>query len=90
MPIEKDEIKSGQAEMNSTVSAIEEKMEVWIADMKACQEAMEASSVVMTSIVVHEEFRMEDVAARSSGTVRKRHRGWHVAARRCREPKKLT
>jgi hypothetical protein len=30
----REEIKSGQAEMRSTVSAIEEKMDAWIADMK--------------------------------------------------------
>jgi hypothetical protein len=30
--------------MKSTVSAIEEKMEAWIAYMKACQEVMECQS----------------------------------------------
>jgi hypothetical protein len=69
----KEEMNCGQAEMNSPLSASEEKVEAWIADMKACQEAMEANPVEMTSIMVHEEFHTEDAAARSLGTVRKRH-----------------
>jgi hypothetical protein len=86
----KEEIISGQVEINSTVSDIKEKMKAWIANIKACQEVMEANPVDVTFVAVHEEFYMEDAAARSLGTVRKRHRGWHVAAGWRREPKKLT
>jgi hypothetical protein len=51
---------------------------------------MEANPVEKTFVAVHEEFRMEDVAMRSLGTVRKWHRGQHVAAGWRGEPKKLT
>jgi hypothetical protein len=107
----KEEMRSGQVEIKSTVSAFEEKMEAWIADVKACPEVMEANPekrdpnpeklepspekmetnpVKMTSVAVHEEFHTEDATVRSSGTVRRRHRGWHVAAKWRGEPKKLT
>jgi hypothetical protein len=45
----REEIKSGQAEMRFSVSAIEEMIDAWIADMNhrkettACQDAMEAN-----------------------------------------------
>jgi chromosome segregation ATPase len=100
----RQETRSGQVEIKSTLSAIEEKMEAWKADMKACEEAMEPNPeklehnpenteenpVEMTSVVVHEEFHTEDAAVGSSGTVRMQHRGRHVAAGRCGEPGKLT
>jgi hypothetical protein len=36
-------------------------------------EKMETNPVEMTSVAVHEEFRMGDAAVRSSGTMRKQH-----------------
>jgi hypothetical protein len=46
----REEIKSGQSQIRSTVSAFQEKTDAWIADMKdgrkertACQEATEAN-----------------------------------------------
>jgi hypothetical protein len=44
----------------------------------------------MMSLAVYEEFRKEDNPVEFSGTVKKRHRGRHLAAGRCGEPKKLT
>jgi hypothetical protein len=43
-----------------------------------------------TSEAVHEEFRTEDGAVKSSGTMKKRRRGRHLAAGRPGEPKQLT
>jgi hypothetical protein len=92
----REEIKSGQAEMRYTVRATEEKMDAWIANMKddrketmACQVRTEAclhskktNPEGMESEMEHREVSTEEVAVKSSGTMKKRHKGRHLAAGR--------
>jgi hypothetical protein len=61
-------------------------MNAWRKETMSCQEAteanpekMEANPVEMKSVGVHEEFHMEDATVQSSGTMKKGHRGWHLA-----------
>jgi hypothetical protein len=82
-----EEIKSGQEEMSSTVNA-------WIAKMKkdrketvscqvtmtACLNSKELNLEDMESEVEHWEVHMEEAAVKSLGTIKKRHRGRHLAA----------
>jgi hypothetical protein len=51
---------------------------------------MEANSVEAKYVVVHEEFHTEDVTVKCLGTMKKRHRGRHLAAGQRGEPKELT
>jgi hypothetical protein len=77
-----EEIKSGQVEMRSIVNA-------WIADMEkdqketmscqvmmaACLDSKELNLEDMKSEVEHLEVPAEEAAVKSSGTMKKRHRG---------------
>jgi hypothetical protein len=90
-------IQSGQAEMRSIVNA-------WIVDMKddrreimsyqvtseACLDSKEINPGDMESEVEHREIRTEEASVTSSGTMKKRRRGLHLAAERHGEPKELT
>jgi hypothetical protein len=97
----REEIKSGQAEMRSTVSALGDKMGALITGMKdgqkemvACQETKEACLEWKEPSPKEMEFEvevpMEEAAAKTSRIIKKRHRGWHLAAGRSVKPKKLT
>jgi hypothetical protein len=91
-------------EMKSTVNAFQERMDASIADMKdgrkertACQEAAEANPEkletnpeMMQSVGEHREVPKEEAAVRSSGALKKWHRGRHLASGRRREPKERT
>jgi hypothetical protein len=86
----REEFKSSQGEMRFIVSA-------WIADINDCQkemkadrEATEANPADMMSVAVHEEFCMEDAAVKSLLTMKKQHRGQHLATERCEKLKELT
>jgi hypothetical protein len=93
----REEIKCGQAKMRSILNA-------WIADMKkdrkeavscqvtmaACLDSKKLNPEDMKSEVEHREIPTEEVAVKSSGIMRKRHRGRHIAVGRCGEPKELT
>jgi hypothetical protein len=93
----REEIKSGQVEMRSIVNT-------WIVDMKkdrketmsyqvtmmACLDSKELNPEDMESEAEHREVPMKEAAVQSSGTMKKQHRGQHLAAGRCREPKELT
>jgi hypothetical protein len=57
---------------------------------KPTPENMEKIPVEMKSVAVNEEFLTEVAAVKSSGTMKKGHRGWHIAAGRRGEPKELT
>jgi hypothetical protein len=93
-----EEIKSGQAEMRSIVNA-------WRADIRkkdrketmpcqvtttACLDSKELNPEDMESEVEYREVHTEEVAVKSSGAMKKRHRGWDLAEGRCGEPKELT
>jgi hypothetical protein len=43
----------------------------------------------MKAVVEHQEVPMEEAAVKSLATMKKRHRGWHLAAGRREEPKEL-
>jgi hypothetical protein len=87
--------------MRSTVSAIAEKMDAWIANkrddqkertahqkaMEARPEKMEPHPEKMGSGAEHREVPKEEAAVKTSGAMKKRHRGWNLAAGRHREPK---
>jgi hypothetical protein len=83
----RDELKSGQAEMRSTVNA-------WIAGMKddrreimscqvmmeACLDSKEPNLEDTESKVEHQEVPMDEAAVKSLGTMKTWHRGRHLAA----------
>jgi NurA-like 5'-3' nuclease len=83
----KEEIKFGQVEIRSIIIA-------WIADMKkdrketmscqvtteACLDSKELNLEDMESEVEHWEIPTEEVAMKSLGTMKKWHRGRHLAA----------
>jgi hypothetical protein len=83
----RERIQSGKAEKRSIVSA-------WIANMRdgrkgtmsgqvtaeACLDSKELDPEGMESKVEHREVPMEEAAVKSSGTMKKRHKGWHLAA----------
>jgi hypothetical protein len=93
----REEIKPDQAEIRFVVNA-------WIADMKdrrretmscqvtteACLYSKELNPEDIESQVEHREVPTEEIAVKSSGTMKKRHRGQHLVARRHGEPKELT
>jgi hypothetical protein len=58
--------------------------------MAACLDSKELSPEDMESEVEHREVPTEEATAKSSGTMKKRHRGRHLAAGRHGEPKELT
>jgi hypothetical protein len=58
--------------------------------MAACLESKKLNPEDMESRVEHREVPTEEAAVKSSGAMKKRHRGQHLAAGRCGEPKKLT
>jgi hypothetical protein len=78
----REEIKPGQAEIRSIVNA-------WIVDMKkdrkdtmscqitkaVCLDSKELNLKDMKSKVEHREVPTEEAAVKSSGTMKKRHRG---------------
>jgi hypothetical protein len=53
-------------------------------------EKIEPNPEMMPSEVEHREVPMEEAAVKSSGTMKKWHWGWNLAAGRCGEPKELT
>jgi hypothetical protein len=62
-------------------------LNAWWEETMACQEMIEAclecnepNSEDMESEVEHREVPMEEAAVKSSGTIKKRHRGLHLAA----------
>jgi hypothetical protein len=57
---------------------------------EANPEKKEPNPEYMESKVEHREVPTEEAAMKSSGTMKKRHRGRHLAAERSGEPKKLT
>jgi hypothetical protein len=72
-------------------------MSVWREEMKAYQEATEASldrkeptSVETKSVAVHEEVPKEDAAVKPVGGLRKRHRSRNLPAERRQKPKERT
>jgi hypothetical protein len=69
-------------------------MEQMRAGMNAHYERMiaiiETSLKEMKAVVKHQEVPMEEAAVKSSGTMKRRHRGQHLAAGRHGEPKELT
>jgi hypothetical protein len=92
-----EEIKFCQAEMKSVVNT-------WIADMKdvrretvscqvttgACLASKELNLEDMESEVEHVELPTEEASVKSSGTMKKRHKGRHLAVGLHGEPKELT
>jgi hypothetical protein len=99
-----EEIKSVQAEIRAAVNAIEAKLDTLIADMKdgrkermACQESTETNPEkmkpnpgIMQSIGEHQVVLKEGAVVRSSGALKKRHRGRHLAAGSRQRPKETT
>jgi hypothetical protein len=49
-------------------------------DLESNREKMEPYPEKMESEVEHWEVPMEEAAVKSSGTMKKRYRGWHLAA----------
>jgi hypothetical protein len=82
----REEVKSGQAEMRSILNA-------WIAGMKkdqketmscqvtmvVCLDSKELNPEDMKFEVEHREVPMEEATVKSLGTMKKRHRGRHLA-----------
>jgi hypothetical protein len=54
--------------------------ETEITNLESNPEKIECNAKMMQSEVEHQEVPMEEAAVKSSGTVKKRHRGWHLAA----------
>jgi hypothetical protein len=87
--------------MRYTVRAIADKMEAWIANkrddqkertahqkaMEAGPEKMEPNPEKMESRAEHWEVPKEKAAVKTSGAMKKWHRGRNLAAGRCGEPK---
>jgi hypothetical protein len=83
----REEMQSAQAEMRSAVNA-------WITDMKkdrketmfckvtteACLGSKELNQEDMESEGEHGDVPTEEATVKSSGTMKKLHRGWHIAA----------
>jgi hypothetical protein len=86
----KEEMRSGQAEMKSIVSAIEEKMEAWIADMKACQEVMEANPEKREPEAEHRKVPKEDAIVKPAEGQRQRYRDRNLATELCHKLKERT
>jgi hypothetical protein len=88
----REEIKSGQAEMRSTVSAIKKKMDAWIANMRddqietvscqvmteVCLDSKEPNLEDVESEVEYREVPTEEATVKSSGTMKKQHRVLHL------------
>jgi hypothetical protein len=55
-----------------------------------CLDSKELNSEDMESEVEHQEVCTEEATVKSSGTMKKRHRGQRLAAGRHGEPKELT
>jgi hypothetical protein len=73
-------MEQGVAEMNDIFKAHEERM------MAILKDGLEE----MKSIVKHREVPREEATVRSSGALKKRHRGQNLAAKRCQKPKERT
>lgn len=56
---------------------------------KACVDSKQPNPEDMESKVEHQEVPMEEATLKSSGTMKKQHRGQHLVAGQCREPKEL-
>lgn len=69
-------------------------IELMRADMNAHYERMIAIMKTglekMMAVAEHQEVPMEEAAVKSSGTLKKHHRGLHLAAGQCGQPKELT
>jgi hypothetical protein len=88
------QIDANQAEMKSTVSILVGKMDAWRAEIKdeqkemmacqvtleACLDSKEPNLEDMESEVDRPEVPMEEATVKSSGTMKKWHRGQHLAA----------
>jgi hypothetical protein len=83
-----EEIKSGQGEIESTVNAMEKKMEACLGKTKVTD--VEANLKKKESEVVHREVPKEEAAVKSSGALKKGHRGQNLAAKCCQKPKGQT
>jgi hypothetical protein len=59
-------------------------------NLEANPEKMEPNPEMMQSEVEHWEVPTEEAAVKSSGTMKKWHKGWHLAAGQLRESKELT
>jgi hypothetical protein len=55
--------------------------------MKANREATVVNGQEIMSVTVREEVPKEEAAAKSSGALKKWHRGWHPAVGRSEKPK---
>jgi hypothetical protein len=92
--IRKD-IKSGQEEMRSIVDALMTDRNNDRKETTTSQEATEVNTEKtepdpeMKAVAEHQEVPMEEAVVKSSGTMKKRHRGRHRAAERRGDPKKL-
>jgi hypothetical protein len=72
-------------------------MEAWVENMRTCrkettafQKATEANPEEIQSEAVHREVPKEEAAEKSSGVLKKRHRGRHLAAGRRSQPEGKT
>jgi hypothetical protein len=97
----KEEIKSGEAEMKSTVNAFQERMDTSIANRKdgrkgrtSCQEATKADTQktepgprMMQSVEEHQEIPKEDAAVMPVRGLTKRRRDRYLAASRRQKQK---
>lgn len=57
---------------------------------KANPQKMVPNPEKMESQMEHHEVPMEETTVKSSGIMKKQHRGWHLAAEQCGEPKEVT
>jgi hypothetical protein len=98
------ECKEQTSEDTEPETEHQEKMDAWIADMKdgrkertACQEVTEdnpektdPNQEMMQFVAEDLKAPMEEATVKSSGTMKKWNRGWHLAAGRHRGPKEMT
>jgi hypothetical protein len=57
---------------------------------EACLENKKPTSLEVDSVVVHEEVPKEEATVETVRVLKKRYRDWHLAVRRCGQPKKWT
>jgi hypothetical protein len=72
----------------SRMDAHQERMMACLGQMEATD--LEVNSTELESLAEHQEVPKEHAALKSSGSLKKRHRGCHLAAGRCGKPKELT
>jgi hypothetical protein len=84
----KEEIKSGQAEIKATVSAILQKMTSWWEETKACLQKMGAYPEKMKCVAKNQDVPKEEAAVTTVRAVKKRYGDRHLAIRRRRQLRK--